>query len=86
MNRAIACAALGLLVACSAMTQDTSKELVTSSVEQLCSDSTAASAKQLDCKATGSVAVSAEPSRGDSKKQPEPRLGYIGNPWIITGF
>lgn len=68
------------------MAHETKKKPVSSSIEQICADPSSAKAKQLDCKVTGAVDTSKESPNDDPRKQPEPRLGYNGSPWIITGF
>ena len=86
MKRAVVCAGLIIAVSGNVVAHEAKKMPVSSLVEKICSDRTSAKAKQLDCKSTGTVDASKQSPKRDSKNQPEPRLGYRGNPWFTGDF
>jgi hypothetical protein len=85
MKSALVCIGLLLVTATSAGALETKKKVV-SVVDAVC-DSSSAKAKKFDCKPTGTVAAAKKSSQTNPPTlETEPRLGYVGNPWIISGF
>ena len=82
MKRVIACVAI-LLAVTGISTAKDSKKKVAGVVEEICETTTAMA--NPDCNPTGTISP-AKRSNQDAATPDEPRLGYNGNPWIITGF
>lgn len=83
MKQVIVCLACLSAVTGSALAHDTKKQPVVSVVEEVCSGASTKK-KNFDCGSTGTVSL--KKLTGTSNPQPEPRLGFHGNPWITTGF